>query len=133
MKFRSKYGPELIIPLAVLLGYLLYLAVEQSNWAGVVVTGSVIVFFVYLFASTFYVIEEKKLFVNCGFVYRKIILVESINTIREVTDFFGAPAASIKRLQIVYNGKDAVAVSPKDKINFLATLVRLNPAIKIEL
>ncbi|MDN3655243.1 PH domain-containing protein [Ferruginibacter paludis] len=130
-RFSSKIGLEIFLPLAVLLLFCIYQAATHSDWIGFFIIVLVILFFVYLVRSTSYVISGEVLQVKCGFFYEKIIDVRKIKTIKEVSDFFGSPATSIKKVEIKYNDKESVAISPTHKADFITTLLHINPAIEI--
>jgi hypothetical protein len=130
-KFNSKPGLEIFIPLAVILLYCIYQTTMHANWLGLFVVVLVILFFVYLVRSTSYVISGEVLQVKCGFFYEKIIDVNKIKTIKEVADFFGSPATSVNKVEIKYNDKESVAISPVHPADFITTLLHINPAIEI--
>ena len=130
-EFKSKIGPELLLPLLVLLSFLLYQALIDFNWGGVLITIAVAVFFVYLFLSTKYIIADTILEVKCGFMTDLLININDIKRVREVRDFFAAPATSINRLEIKYNEMESVAISPENKAAFIQELLKINPAIEV--
>ena len=131
-KFASKPGLELLVPLSLLLGYALFGAIMDQNWIAVLLLALVVVFFLYLYNTTRYNIYGKQLEVSCGFFYYKMVQIDTISSIKKVTDVFAAPATSIYRLLITYNNKECVAISPMHKLDFIQTLTNINPAIRIE-
>lgn len=131
-KFNSKAGFELVIPVAVIIGWLFYISIAEKDWMGVIVAIILAAFFLYIFISTRYIICENKLEVKAGIFYYKCIEISSIKKITTVTDFFGAPATSIKRIQILFNETNSVAISPADKKGFIQALININPAIEIK-
>ncbi|CAN5513670.1 hypothetical protein BH11BAC5_BH11BAC5_00600 [soil metagenome] len=130
-KFSSKPGLEIFLPLAVVLLYCIYQATRHSNWMGLFIIVLVILFFVWLVRSTNYIISGEVLQVKCGFFYEKIIDVNKIKTIKEVSHFFSSPATSINKVKIKYNDKESVAISPLHQADFITMLLHINPAIEI--
>ena len=53
--------------------------------------------------TTSYVIDENSLHIKSSFFYKEKIDINNIRIIQELTNITSAPAASIKRLEIVYN------------------------------
>lgn len=130
-QFNSKIGLELLPPLLLLFSFLLYQTLIDFNWGGLLITIAVIVFFVYLFLSTKYIIADTTLEVKCGFMTDLFINITGIKRVREVQYIFAAPATSINRLEIKYNEIESVAISPKNKAAFIQELLKINPAIEV--
>ncbi|WP_188747554.1 PH domain-containing protein [Parapedobacter defluvii] len=51
--------------------------------------------------------------------------------IEETRNPISAPAPSLYRLEIFYNRFYSIAISPKDKPEFIANLIKLNPEIEV--
>ena len=130
-RFHSRIGPELLIPAIFLTSYFFYTAITAFNWAALTITGAVIIFLVYMCLSTSYFIYSTTLEIKCGVFYDRLINIDTIKTIREVTDIFGAPATSVKRLEIRYNESESIAISPRHQFDFIKILQQINPNIKI--
>ena len=80
--YNSKIGLELVIPLVLVFGIVLYLTViEKPNWIGIAILAPVIVFIVHMFLTTNYTIENDKLTIKCGFLFNKTIDINSIKKI----------------------------------------------------
>lgn len=129
-KFNSKIGLELLLPVSFLTGYFLFNAIASSDWLGLLIISLVIMFLVYLYKSTNYIITQKFLEVKCGFFYERLIRIDEIKTVSEVTDIFSAPATSVKRIEIKFRNNESIAIAPNDKTRFIETLLFLNPEIK---
>ena len=129
-KFNSKIGLELVLPVAFLTGFFLFNAVASSDWLGLLIISLVIIFLGYLYKSTNYILTQKCLEIKCGFFYERLINIDEIHAVREVTDIFSAPATSVRRLEIKFSNNQSIAISPKDKNRFIETLLFLNPQIK---
>ncbi len=130
-QFNSKVGLELLFPLSLFFGFLLYEAIVDFDWGALLILTAVIAFFGYLFLSTKYIISKNVLEIKCGFLVNQFINIHQIQSVKEVKDIFSAPATSIYRLEIKYNQTDSIAISPKNKLAFIQELLKINPAIEI--
>lgn len=132
--FKSKIGLELVIPLFLLFGTVLFLNVkDNTSWLGLAILLPVIVFIVYLFINTNYTIEGNSLIVKSGFIINKTIDIKQIKKISETYDPISSPATSLDRLDIVYGHSKHIIISPKLKKEFIETIISLNPNIEIKL
>ncbi|WP_171609373.1 PH domain-containing protein [Limnovirga soli] len=130
-QFNSKVGLELLLPISVFFGFLLYEAIVDFSWSALIITTAVIAFFGYLILSTKYIISKDVLEIKCGFLVNQFINIHQIQSVKEVKDIFSAPATSIYRLEIKYNQTDSITISPKNKLAFIQELLKINPAIEI--
>ena len=129
--FKSKIGPELAIPVAVLMFTGLILSSAGNNWIGVVIIFLAMIFMLHVFLTTWYEINGNILKIKCGFLIDKEVNIEDIVSIKETFNPLSAPATSLDRLEIKLTGKDSILVSPKDKPGFIRELVKVKPGIKI--
>jgi Bacterial PH domain len=127
--FRSKIGPEIIIPVGVLIGGLFIVLLITKAWAGLIVISCLIVFITHMFATTYYIIDGNELKVRCGFIINLTIDINKITKIVPTRSILSSPAVSLDRLEIFYNKYDSVLVSPKDKAGFIAGLKGVNERI----
>lgn len=58
--------------------------------------------------------------------------INSIRRIYTTSNPLSSPALSLDRIAIVYNTYDEVLISPKDKIEFIGELLKINPYIQVE-
>jgi hypothetical protein len=131
--FKSKIGLELVIPLMVIFGTILYLMLsDKPSWLGLFILLPVIAIIAHMFVTTNYVIHEDTLTIRCGFLYRKTIDINSIKKISETNNLLSAPATSLDRLEITFGKYDGVIISPKNKQAFITDLVKLNPNIEVK-
>lgn len=131
--YKSKLGPELIITLTVILGVVFGLMVYDKNWPGVVTIFVTTAFIIHLLLTTYYQVQGSQLKIKSGFIVNKTL---DINTIRKVVatrSIISAPAASLDRLELLYNRYDSVLVSPKDKAGFISELLAVKPDIDVKL
>jgi len=87
-------------------------------------------FVIYLVFKTEYTIENGKLKIRCGFFTYKPIEINEIKKISKTTNIISAPAPSFDRIEIKYGKFNEIIISPKDKIDFVKYLTKLNPNIK---
>jgi len=130
-RYESKIGPEIFIPLSLVFLLLFLLAMMSKNWIGLLILTTVAIFIIHNIRNTFYIISDGLLNIRCGKLYRSKIRIASITTIKEVIDIVGAPATSVFRLEISFNGIQTVEISPKNKADFIHHLLALNPNIRI--
>lgn len=127
--FRSKIGPEIVIPIGLILGGVLVFMIILGAWIGVIVIAVVLVFIIHMFATTYYTIDGTELKVRSGFLIHITIYINTITKIVPTRSILSAPAVSLDRLEIFYNKYDSVVVSPKDKEGFIAGLKAVNEGI----
>ena len=128
--FYTKIGLELLIPLLLIIGFILNNIITDFNLTGLIVLLVVILISAIIF-STKYIINNNVLIVKCSFLMNKVVPINSIKSIKEITDFISAPAASIDRLLIKYNENEYIVISPKRKSAFIIALKEINPSIEI--
>lgn len=132
--YKSKIGLELVIPIALILGTVFILTVSnEPSWLGVLILLLVILFMVYMFMSTVYIVDNELLIVKSGFVFNDTIKIKTIRKISETYNLLSSPATSLDRLEITYNKYDSVLISPKDKYLFIENLTSINPNIEVKL
>lgn len=132
--YKSKIGLEFVIPLLVISGTVLFLIVsEKPHWVGVAILLPVILFLLHIILTTYYVIDEDRLTIKCGFLYNKTIDINTITKISETNNPLSSPATSLDRLEIRYGKFDSVIISPKQKKEFIDGIVFINPAVEVKL
>lgn len=131
--YKSKIGLELVIPLVLVFGAVLFLIIsEEPGWLGLVIILPVIVFIVYMFMTTYYTISGNNLRIKCGFIINKTIDIHTINKISETNNPLSSPATSIDRLEITYREFDSILISPKQKKEFINEILALNPNVEVQ-
>jgi len=131
--YNSKIGLELVIPIILVFGTVLFLTIiEKPRWIGIVILLPVILFTVHMFLTTNYTIENENLTIKCGFFFNKSIDIKTIKKIRETNNPLSSPATSIDRLEIIYGKFDSVMISPNRKIEFINNITTLNPNVEVE-
>ncbi len=129
--YRSKIGIELMIPLSILFIWSLITQINTKDWLGLAIILLTSAFFAHILLTIYYQVDDKYLVVKCSFLVRTSINIRSIKTIRESGSILAAAAASLDRLEILYNDNDSILISPKDKEAFIEHLLRINPNIVV--
>lgn len=80
-----------------------------------------------------YVIDGPVLRIKIGFSSLKPVAIKDIRRIEETSSVLASPAASLDRLEIVYNQYDSVIISPKNKLAFISDIKSVNPDIEVQL
>ena len=130
-KYPSKIGIGLLgLILAVLIGSTIPL-LSPPIWPAIGINLVVMIFILYLFASTHYTIDGNWLHVECGFLVRKKIEIGTIIRVSETNSLISGPAMSLDRLNVVYGTNKDILISPKDKSGFIEHLRHINPKIEV--
>ncbi len=133
MVFKSKVGPEILIPILVVQGAVTLLFLSEGLWVVAGLLAVLTFFLVYLLSSIRYVIQDGKLVILGGFFYRREIEIGAITKVSKSSNPLSSPAASLDRLVIRYGKSKSILVSPKDKASFAETLLKVNPSIELRL
>ncbi len=81
---------------------------------------------------TGYKVNQSYLIIRNG-PFKKNVPIKEIKTIAKTKNLLAAPALSIDRLKIIYDADNKMAlVSPKEQLQFLATLKSINPKIELD-
>jgi hypothetical protein len=112
---------------------LLILAMEPRKWQALVVLIPVIVFVAHLLMTTDYTIDGTHLRIRCGFFKSDAIEIASIQSIAETRNPLSSPALSLDRLDIKYNERYHIMISPKGKKAFIDAMLEINPNIAVRL
>ena len=131
-KYYSKIGTGIILFLTIILGGILTLMISFKLWLGVIIILLVIGFVLYLFKTTYYIIDNNELIVRAGFVTNKTIKIESIRKISDSNNILSSPANSLDRIEISFNKYDNILISPKEKSLFIEHLNSINPNIEVK-
>lgn len=100
----------------------------DKQWIKVAILSSIGLFLLWIWFKTGYTIEEGLVTIQVG-PFKKKIRIEEIESIRETKNPFSSPALSSDKLEINYARFETVAISPKDKTEFVRQLLVQNPAI----
>lgn len=148
VRYKSRIGGIIIIPLVVLgllFLFFLYHALHASplpvvgrlpygrSWGGVLSCLAGFGFVLYIALTTYYVVRDKVLSINCGFLINLTVDIRTIKKITETSNMLSSPALSLDRLEILYNTADTILVSPAQKAIFIHQLTTINPDIIVRL
>lgn len=130
--YKSKVDLWLLILLiAAFGGPLIYMTVREPHWFAIVWL-PVTVMVIYSVTTIRYAIAGDTLLIkSTGF--NSAIPIKTIRRVEETNSLLSSPAASLDRLEIVYNRYDSVLVSPKDKSGFINDLKAINPEIEVKM
>lgn len=127
--YKSKAGPELLLPVFTILTAVLLIMIYSGAWVGIVIVSAVLIFVTHIFLFTNYTIDGQRLMIRCGFLYRKSIDIPTILKIRETRNPISAPATSLDRLELK-QPSGSVIISPLKKSAFIQHLQTINPDIQ---
>lgn len=128
--YKSKIGLEFVIPLTIIFGSMLYDSIATKKMNMTIIALIAIMFISHMFITTIYRIEQENLKIKCGFFVNLTVDIKSIQKISESYNPISSPAASLDRLEIIYNyGK--ILISPADKKEFINSLLVINPNIEV--
>ena len=130
--YKSKIGIEIILILGVTFGSVGVAMVMYGDYSPLLINFLIVGFIGYIFWKTEYTIMGTNLNIKCSFLINQDVEIPSIRRIRETYNPMSAPAASIDRLEIIYNDSDSVVISPKKKKEFIEHLKMINPSIAVE-
>jgi hypothetical protein len=109
--------------------YLLYLG--EINF-GVFVSLVLPIFILWIWLTTYYVLDESNLVIKYG-PFKKIIPLNLIKSVKKTINPLASPALSLKRLEITYGQYNYVLISPKDRDQFMKILRERCPQAEIKI
>lgn len=131
--YKSKIGLELVIPLIIVFGAILFLAVtEEPNFVGFGILLLVMIFVIHMFMTTNYTIDGGSLKIKCGFFFNETIDIKTIKKISETNNALSSPATSLDRIEINYGKFDSVIISPKLKKEFIDEIIAINSSVEVK-
>jgi membrane protein YdbS with pleckstrin-like domain len=130
--FRSKIGWGFVVIIGLIWGGVTVLLLVQQIWWIAAVMLLLIFWISHLFLTTIYTIQGTELEVKSGFLFRKKILISEVQKIIETNNPLSSPAASLDRLEIRKSPWDYVLISPKQKEEFIQSMLEINPSIEVK-
>lgn len=120
-------------PLLLFFGMTVFMLIDGEPLNAVLTTGGILfatgLFILYLAHRTKYTISNGKLDIKCGFLYHRNLEISRIKSIAKTSSLLSAPAASLDRIEIKYDQRGIVVISPIDKEAFAKDLLTVNPSI----
>lgn len=136
-RFYSKVDAWIIIALAApLIALVLFFTVPEDSFNDVwsIILPTIIVAFCYLIIflclPCYYEIDGKYLRIRSGIIVKRDLLIPEIREVKDSHDPITAPTMSLKRINITMKGGSEALISPKNKEEFIASLLHINPNIK---
>ena len=126
--YRSKIDWWLIIIIFVVFCYPIIDGILTKEYLLSVVFSGILFLVFLMFKSIKYKIDGE----NLQIWWTKID-VKSIRKIYSTNNPLSSPALSLDRIAVVYNKYDEVLISPKEREDFIAELLKINPNIEVKL
>ncbi|HWJ90577.1 MAG TPA: PH domain-containing protein [Flavisolibacter sp.] len=128
--FKSKFELVIWIPIAIILASAEFYMISNKVWTVAAVIALISLFLIYLYLDTAYELTgDNKLRIKTGFLYNKVIYIQSIKRVKRRRNITASPALSHDRLEIFFNRYESVMISPSGKSDFIKQLKVLNPKI----
>ena len=129
--YKSKIGFGIVLFIAIVLGGTSTIMILNNAWPGLLINLILVGFISYLIVTTYYIIEGNDLTIQCGFLLKITIKIDKIKKIKETNNPLSSPAASLDRIMVYYNKSDSVMISPKNKMDFINQLIKINDNIEV--
>ena len=130
--YRSNPGIQFILPVVIILAGFGFIVIYNKVWFGLAIIFILTALIIHMVLTTYYQIEDRVLKIKSGFLLNKTIAIGSIRKIMETKSPLSSAATSPDRLEIMYNKKDSIIISPKDRAGFINELKTINPGIEVE-
>lgn len=141
MKFKSAFSKlNFIIPL-IPVSIILFLSVFSEDDINLIIFPALgiyvfmVILFIVSFYTTYYEIQKEVLLISM-FFYKTKIKISEIRSIKYSNSIiktnFYKPGCHHKGIEIMYHKYDDIFISPENKEQFIADLIKLNPHIEIK-
>ena len=131
--YKSKIGFEIIIPILIILAFGFKNIINEPRVAPIILLIFVLAFITYMLTSIKYTVENQNLNIKAGFLINQNINIMNIESIKKSKNILSSPVASLDRIEIIENNKNSILISPKNKIEFIEELKKINPQIDVKL
>lgn len=132
-KYPSKISYGLLsIILIVLTGSTIPL-VTPPIWLGLIINFLLLLFVIYIFSTTYYLVDGRFLIVKSGFIINKKIDINMVKSIKETSSLISAPALSFDRLEVNWGKYTGIVISPREKHEFIEHMTSINPQIDVHI
>lgn len=128
--YKTKMETGLIIPIAMLLGFGLYISITNDSKFGMIILSILITAGVYLYFQTKYIISGTILIVKLGVLMKWRIPIQEIKCITRPNNLLNLNTFKANRIQIFYGKLKQITISPKDRDAFITELLEINSYIK---
>jgi len=106
--------------------------IYNSLWSSVLADLLSLLFIAIIFLNTYYIIDGDKLIVKSSFLINIKILIVDITKIEQTRNIISSPALSLDRIEVFYE-KTSVIISPRNKVEFIDELLKINAKIEVVL
>ncbi len=130
-RYNSKVGLGITLFITAVLVLAAVAMVSSKAWPGLGIILLVAGFIVYLFRTTYYLIEGTSLIVKSGFLVNTTIPIDKVYKIVETNNPLSSPATSLDRLAIYYHERDWIMISPTDKEEFILHMTAIHDKIVV--
>lgn len=131
-RYTSKTSPAFYVPVLIIWIAVTTLMITEQAWIVLPVITLAVAFSAYCTFTIRYQVSDQELMISWAF-WKRIVKIDSIRRIKETNNPLSAPAASLDRLEILFNKYDTIMVSPKEKEAFIQQLTGINPNIEIRI
>ena len=103
------------------------------TYGGIIIPTIIVAFcylIIFLCLPCYYEMDGEYLRIRSGIIVKHDLLIPEIREVKDSHDPITAPAMSLKRICITTKGGSEALISPKNKEEFIASLLRINPNIK---
>lgn len=125
--YKSKIDWWLVL---LILGIFIYPIIDgilSKEYLVSIIFSVVLITFYFLSKTIQYKIDNENLV-----IWKTKISIQSIRKIYKTRNPLSSPAMSLDRIAIVYNKFDEVLISPKEREEFIAELLKINPNIEVK-
>lgn len=131
LNFKSKKDAWLSVLIWGVIILMFFIMITEQNI--VVYTAGILnnALLLWIWFGTSYRIDDEALIVRSG-PFISTIDIKTIKKLKATKTLLAGPALSLDRIEIQYKTYDTVIVSPKDKIEFIETLLIKNNSIEVD-
>lgn len=131
LNFKSKKDVWLSVLIWGVIILMIFIMITEQNIVVYIVGILNNVLLLWLWFGTSYRIDDEALIVRSG-PFKSTIDIKTIKKLKDTKTLLAGPALSLDRIEIQYKTYDTVIVSPKDKIEFIETLLIKNNSIEVD-
>lgn len=131
LNFKSKKDVWLSVLIWGVIILMFFIMITEQNIVVYIVGILNNALLLWLWFGTSYRIDDEALIVRSG-PFKSTIDIKTIKKLKATKTLLAGPALSLDRIEIQYKTYDSVIVSPKDKIEFIETLLIKNNSIEVD-
>jgi|GEM_PF-6836068 len=136
--FKSKIDILEKIPELILIGTLLTLIACLKIWWALIILGAISLVFIWVYASSNYIIKEEELIIKGLFSPQKQTI--SLNSILKISKldvldtytFYSSFKNSLNKIKITYNRNNKIIITPSNQNEFIRAILEVNKEVKID-